>query len=194
MTPTSGEVTSWLAAWQAGDRGAYDRVVTSLYAELRRLARRSLSGEAPGHTLEPTALVHEAYLRLAGQNRVDWQGRAHFFGVAATVMRRILLQHARAKRASKRGLGAVHVPLEEASPWATVDPEQILAVDQALSDLARLDPRQARIVELRLFAGLSVDEVASVLALSTATVKRDWRLSTAFLKRELAPRPGGPSP
>lgn len=194
MTPTSGEVTSWLAAWRAGDRGAYDRVVASLYAELRRLARRSLSGEAPGHTLEPTALVHEAYLRLAGQNRVDWQGRAHFFGVAATVMRRILLQHARAKRAGKRGSGAVRVALEDASPWATVDPEQILAVDQALLNLAKLDPRQARILELRLFAGLSVEEVATVLAISTATVKRDWRLSTAFLKRELNPRPAVPPP
>ncbi len=185
MRPTFGEVTRWLAAWSEGEAGAYDRVVTALYGELRRLARRALAGECKRHTLEPTALVHEAFLRLGGQSRVDWQSRAHFFAIAATVMRRVLLQHARAKRAGKRGAGAIRVSLDDAPP-VVVDAEQVLALDLALQDLARLDGRRARVVELRLFAGLSVEEAAAVLGLSAITVKRDWRLATAFLKRELS--------
>jgi RNA polymerase sigma factor (TIGR02999 family) len=161
-----------------------------VYAELRRLAGAHLKSERENHTLQPTALVHEAYIRLVNQKRVAWQNRAHFFGIAARMMRRILVDHARRKRASKRDaerLCILEKPTEELS---AVDAPDLLSLHSALEALERLDPRQARIVELRFFAGLTVEETAEVAHTSTATVKREWRTARAWLRREIGGRSG----
>lgn len=179
------EITELLTAWQGGDESARDRLVPLVYGELRRLARRYLNGERRDHTLQTTALIHEAYLRLAGQDRVQWQNRSHFFGVAAELMRRILVDHARSIRAVKRGGNWLRVPFEEA---AVVSPEkaaEVLAVDEALRRLEALDPRKSRVVELRFFGGLTVEETAEALGLSAATVARDWEAARAWLYHEI---------
>ena len=182
-----GDVTRLLRSWQAGDEAALEPLLAATYPELRRIAQKLFRGEARAVTLQPTALVHEAFLRLIGQNRVDWKGRAHFLGIAATMMRRILVDRARARAAVKRD-GAAGPPITVVDPIARASrsaPIDLLALDQALERLAGLDPQQARLVELRYFGGLTIDETAVALDISTATVERDWRSARAFLRREL---------
>jgi RNA polymerase sigma factor (TIGR02999 family) len=182
------DVTGLLHRWQEGERAALDELAPLVYAELRRLAARYLRQEDPGHTLQSTALVHEAYLRMVRQENAEWQSRAHFFAVAAQMMRRILVDHARAGLTAKRGAGAVPVQLENAPEPAVTSDEHLLAIDEALSRLSELDAQQARIVELRFFSGLSVEETAAVLSISTSTVKREWATAKAWLYRELSVR------
>jgi RNA polymerase sigma factor (TIGR02999 family) len=179
-------VTQLLLDWGRGDRSALDRLMPLVYTELRALAERSLRHEPSGHTLQGTALVHEAYLKLVDQRQVRWQDRAHFFAVAAQLMRRILVDHARRHGAAKRGRGRPTLPLEEAEvPAAPTPLIDWLALDEALDRLAALDARQARIVELRFFGGLTIEETAEVLQISQATVKNEWSLARAWLYREL---------
>jgi RNA polymerase sigma factor (TIGR02999 family) len=180
------ELTGLLIAGGKGDREALDRLLTAVYDELRSLAAAYLRAERPSHTLQPTALVHEAYMRLIDQRSVDWKNRAQFFGLAAQMMRRILVNHAEAKAAEKRGGGADRVTLNDAMNVSERQEVDVIAVDQALSRLAELDERQAQIVELRFFAGLTVEEIAEILGVSSPTVKRDWSMAKAWLKRELA--------
>lgn len=184
------DVTSLLLAWREGDPDALPRLMPLVYGELRRLAARSLAGERRDHTLEPTALVHEAYLRLAGGGAPRWQDRIHFFAVASQLMRRLLVDHARARRRAKRGKGVRGVPLEAALHVAEPDeghPADLLALDQALTDLAAFDSRKARVIELRFFGGLTIGETAEVLGLSTATVILEARLARAWLFRRIGP-------
>ena len=183
-----GDVTALLGDWSRGSRTALDRLLPLVYAELRRVAARQLRNERADHTLQPTALVHEAYLRLVGQRQAEWQNRAHFFGVSAQVMRRILVDHARRHGATKRGDGVRCVSLDEARDVAVVATElPILALDQALNRLEQVDAELARIVELRAFGGLTIEEAAHVLSVSPSSVKRDWRTAKAWLNRELGP-------
>jgi RNA polymerase sigma factor (TIGR02999 family) len=179
------DVTALLADWARGDRAALDRLLPLIYAELRRIAMRQLRRERVGHTLQPTALVHEVYLRLIDQRRVEWRDRAHFLGVAAQIMRRILVDHARRHAAGKRGGGMAVVSIDEAKEIVASDEIPILAFDRALDRLESSDAELARIVELRAFGGLTIDEAAHVLRLSPSTVKRDWRTARAWLNREL---------
>ena len=186
MERRSGEeVTALLKEWSAGDRGALERLMPLVYEELRRLAASHLRAERGDHTLQPTALVHEAYLRLVGQRSVSWANRAHFYGIAAQMMRRVLVDHARRRLAAKRSPGTLYVDLGEETAAAPDRAPELLALDRALTELERLDPRQARVVELRFFAGLSVEETAEVAGVSTATVKREWRTARAFLRHEI---------
>lgn len=185
MTHTP-DITRALEELSAGDPEALDRLLPVVYENVREIARRELRRERPGHTLNATALVHEAYLRLVELERISWESRAHFFGAAARAMRRILISYARMKKADKRGSGAEHVSLDDAVALARSRPDRILALDEALERLARRDARQARIVECRYFAGMSVEETGSALGISPATVKRDWSLAWAWLNRELA--------
>jgi RNA polymerase sigma factor (TIGR02999 family) len=183
---SSTDVTGLLARWSNGDAEALQRLVPLVYAECRRIASQQLRHERHEHTLDPTALVHELYLRLVDQQRATWENRAHFFGVAAQLMRRILVDHARARHAEKRGGSAVFVSLTAAAD--TGDDSRIadvLAIDDALERLAAVDAEQVRIIELRFFAGLTVEETAHVLGRSPRTVKREWRLAKAWLYREL---------
>jgi RNA polymerase sigma factor (TIGR02999 family) len=190
MSNSPSEVTALLERWGHGDKQALDALTPLVYHELRRIARRQLMKERPDHTLECTALVHEAYLRLVDQHSAQWKSRAHFFGVAAELLRRILVDHARARNAQKRA--AVKIPLDQA-PEPSVDQDaDILAVNDALEELAKFDPQQARIVELRYFAGLTIEETAEVLGISTPTVKRDWTVARAFLQRSLSQRHASP--
>jgi RNA polymerase sigma factor (TIGR02999 family) len=168
-----------------GDPGALDDCFPLVYYELRRLAGRFLRAEGDGHTLQPTALVHEAYLRLVGQRSVDWRNRAQFLGVAAEMMRRILVNHAVARRTEKRGGGASRVALDETVRVLEADDVDLLALDGALAALAAVDARASRVVELRFFAGLGIEETAEVLGVSPATVKRDWTVARAWLRRRL---------
>jgi RNA polymerase sigma factor (TIGR02999 family) len=182
----SVEVTKLLQQWSRGDATAADRLVPIVYAQLRRIASRQLRRERNEHTLSPTALVNELYLRLVDQRRTTWQNRAQFFGVAAQLMRRILVDYARAHAAEKRGAGVTLIPLSEAEHEGQGQIiTDIIDVNDALERLARVDPDQVRLVELRYFAGLSVDETALVLKRSPRTVKREWRLAKAWLHREL---------
>ncbi|MFN7939255.1 MAG: sigma-70 family RNA polymerase sigma factor [Bryobacteraceae bacterium] len=179
------DVTTLLTDWRRGDRSALDELMPKVYEELRSLAAGHLRWERPDHTLRSTALVHEAYMRLVGSN-VDWENRKHFFGVAAQIVRRILVDHARAAATAKRGGGALLLSTnEEVNPSSERAPE-LIALDDALTALAAIDVRQARIVELRYFAGLTVEETAEVMAISAATVKREWAVAKAWLYRELA--------
>ena len=178
-------VTELLLALQAGDRTVLDDLVPLIYDELRGIARRKLRSEREGHTLTTTALVHEAYLKLVQLDRVQWQSRAHFFAIAAQAMRHVLVSHAVRRKRVKRGGGAVHVPLESAQDLPLGEAERILALDAALTKLATVNSRQARIVECRFFGGMSIEETAEVLEISPATVKRDWTLMRAWLRREL---------
>jgi RNA polymerase sigma-70 factor (ECF subfamily) len=179
-SPSPHEVTQLLAEWSRGDRSALDRLMPLVYDELRRLARHYLSRERPGHTLQTTALVNEAYLRLVDQ-KATWQSRSHFFGIAAELMRRILVDHARSHQYSKRGGGAQKISLNEAVLMARERSSDLVALDEALTNLAAFDPRKARVVELRFFGGLNVEETAEMLEVSTNTVKRDWTTARAWL-------------
>ena len=183
-----GAVTELLRAWSDGDEGALERLVPLVEAELCRLARRYMSRERRGHTLQVTALVNEAFLRLTDARRLRWQDRAHFLGISARLMRRVLVDHARARGYQKRGGGAQQVTLDDAilgSPDAAVDRVDLVALDRALEALAAVDTRKSRVIELRFFGGLSVEEAADVLHVSADTVKRDWRLAKLWLLREL---------
>jgi RNA polymerase sigma-70 factor, ECF subfamily len=182
------DVTGLLLSWRQGDAAALDRLVPLVYEELRRVARRHLRRESPGHALETTALVHEAYLRMVDVDRMTIANRAHFFGLAAVLMRQILVDHARRKQADKRGGGVTMVSLDDASPAAQPSSVDVLAVDEALAALAAFDPRQCRVVELRFFAGLSIDEASEALGISPATVEREWALAKAWLYRRLSSR------
>jgi RNA polymerase sigma factor (TIGR02999 family) len=170
-----------------GDREQLDALFPLVYDELRRLARARMRAEGAAHTLQPTALVHEAWFRLAAQHGAGWRDRAHFFAMAAEMMRRILVNHARDRRAAKRGGGATRVELDEAVSFFETRDVDLEALDEALQRLAALDPRASRVVELRFFAGLGIEEVAEALGVSPATVKRDWTTARAWLHRELAP-------
>src|ERR1044071_2587294 len=174
MGEGSGEITQLLTAINGGDRNAEQRLMPLVYDELRRLAAHYMRGERPGHSMEATALVHEAYLRLVEWRNVDWKSGAHLFGVAAQMMRRILVDHARARVAEKRGGDREKISLDRALVFSEQPSEEILAVDEALTRLSEWDPRQGRIVELMFFGGLSVDETADVVGVSPTTVKRDW--------------------
>lgn len=185
-----GEVTRLLREWSAGKRDALEQLLPLVYDELRRCAGAYLRNEREGHTLQPTALVHEAYLKLVGSEAVAWKDRAHFFGVAARAMRQVLVDHARARAARKRGAGQVLLGLD-AADGASTPPRNLdlLDLDRALSKLASLDERQSRLVELRLFGGLTIEESAEVLNVSHATVSREWRHAEAWLQREIAGAP-----
>lgn len=186
MPESPGDITVLLKEVRAGNRAAESQLLPLVYEELRRLAARYMRSERADHTLQPTALVHEAYLRLAGQQAVNWENRIHFFAVAAQIMRRILVDHARAHRAEKRGGREPKGPLNEALAFTTDNRERVLAIDEALSHLTERDPRLARIVELRFFAGLKGDEIAEVLGISPRTVKREWMVAKAWLRGELS--------
>ena len=184
-TAPNKNVTQLLAEWSKGDRGALEAMLPLVYDELRRIAANRLRHERPGHTLQPTALVNEAYLRLIEQERADWKNRAQFFGIAAEMMRRILINHAVAKQAAKRGGDAIKVSLSAAENRAAEDDINLLALDEALKRLAAFDERKSRIVELKFFAGLSIEEIAEVLEISHATVEREWAMARAWLNREI---------
>ncbi len=179
-------MTLLLGDWSRGDRTALNQLLPLVYAELRRVALRQLRKERPDHTLQPTALVHEVFIRLVDQRHVDWQNRAHFFGVAANVMRRILVDHARRHGARKRGEGVRCVSIDEARDVAAANEMPILALDHALERLEMVDAELAKIVELRAFGGLTIEEAAHVLGVSPSTAKRDWRTAKAWLNRELS--------
>jgi RNA polymerase sigma factor (TIGR02999 family) len=179
------EVTELLRQWSDGRPEALDRLLPEIYAELRRLASSYLRRERPDHTLQPTALVHEAFFKLVDQRAVQWQSRAHFFGIAAQAMRRILVDHARAHAADKRGAGERKVSLEDAQIAGKAIDFDVLALDEALSRLAVFDPQQSRVVELRFFGGLTMEETAEVLHISPATVGREWTMARAWLYAEL---------
>lgn len=185
----SQDVTRLLANWQNGDKSALDRLMPLVYDELRRIAARYLRSERSGHTLQTTALVHEAYLKLVNEDHIEWRGRAHFFGVAATLIRNILVDHARTQRAIKRGSGIQKLSLEEAFAVPANREPDILAVDDALHALSRIDGQQSRIVELRFFGGLTIEETAEVLQISASTVKRDWILAKTWIYRALTETP-----
>jgi RNA polymerase sigma factor (TIGR02999 family) len=180
----SHDVTQLLAQWTDGDPKALDTLLPLVYNELRRVARSYLQRERSEHTLQSTALVHEAYLRLVDQH-VSWQNRAHFFGIAAQMMRRVLVDHARSWNTAKRGEGVCRVTLDEELMGAGPRDVDVIALDEALSSLAKLDPQQSRIVELRFFAGLSIEDTSEVLKISPATVKREWAMAKAWLYREM---------
>ncbi len=184
MTRETGKITLLLAQVRDGDECATARLIEAVYQELRRLAEYYLQRERPEHTLQATELVHEAYIRLVGRDGLEWRDRLHFFSVAAQVMRRLLVDYARARGQLKRG-GGNRMPFEEALAVAAVRSDELLAVDEALQRLTLLDPRQGRIVELRYFAGLSIEEVAGVLEISERTVKREWQAAKAWLRAEV---------
>jgi RNA polymerase sigma-70 factor (ECF subfamily) len=187
-SPLVPDVTGLLLSWRKGDAEALDRLVPLVYDELRRVARRHLGREQPGHALQATALVHEVYLRLVDVDRLTLKNRTHFFAVAAKLMRQILVDHARRQHADKRGGGVTMVSLEDASPAAQPQSVDVLALDQALEALSAIDPRQCGVVELRFFAGLDIDEAAEALGISSATVEREWALAKAWLHRRLSRR------
>jgi RNA polymerase sigma factor (TIGR02999 family) len=190
----SAPVTELLLRWKAGDREGLDQAVPLVDHELRRIAHHAMRGERDGHTLQTTALVNEAYLRLVDQSRVNWQNRAHFLGVAAGLMRQILVDHARRACRAKRGGGVQNLPLDEELAYSPAVSESLLVLDEALERLAAFDARKARVVELRYFAGMSVEEAAEALGVHPNTVIHDWSLAKAWLKRELersAPDEGG---
>jgi RNA polymerase sigma-70 factor, ECF subfamily len=186
VTVSSEEITDLLRAWAGGDKSALDRLAPVVYAELRRIAKNYMRREHPGQTLQTTALVHEAYLRLIDVTNVDWQDRAHFFAVSATMMRRILVDAARARTSAKRGSHAPRVNLDEIPQISFERAHELIAIDDALDVLVKLDPRKVQVIELRFFGGLSVEETAEVLKISPQSVMRDWRLAKAFLLREIA--------
>jgi RNA polymerase sigma-70 factor (ECF subfamily) len=183
--PEDGEVTSLLAQLSQGKDEAASRLVPLVYSELRKLAAGYMRRERPDHTLQPTALVHEAYMKLLQQRSIEWQSRAHFYGIAAQIMRRILVDHARAHLRGKRGSGEKPVVLDETVMFAPEHSHDLLKLDEALKRLGQLDPRQSKIVELRFFGGLTVEETAELLEISPKTVKRDWSMAKAWLHGEL---------
>lgn len=181
----SDDVTHWLIAWRSGDREAADRLLSLVYPELRKIARGYLARERQDHTLQPTALVHEAYLRLVDQKRVAWQDRSHFFAIASKMIHRILVDHARRHRYAKRGAGRVKASLSEIGDLAMERPEQLVELDEALLSLEASDPLKASIVEYRFFGGLTAKEIAEVVGCSATTVHRHWLVARAWLYREL---------
>ena len=185
LDPAAPSITELLLAWNDGDPDALDRLIPLVERELHRLAHRHLSGEASGHPLQTTALVNEAYLRLIDGSRIRWQSRAHFFAVSARLMRRILVDVARARQRQKRGGDAVWISLDDAPDVTDVRPADVIALDDALTALAAFDERKSRVVELRFFGGLSVEETAEALQVSTITVMRDWTVAKAWLAREM---------
>ena len=180
------EVTQLLVDWGNGNQAALDRLMPVVYTGLRQLAHQYMRRERPGHTMQTTALIHEAYLRLVDQNQVRWQHQAHFFGIAARLMRQILIEHARSRTRAKRGGGVGTISLDEAAIVSQARATELLALDDALERLATIDPRKSRVVELRFFGGLSVEEAAIVLNVAPNTVLRDWRLAKAWLHREIS--------
>jgi len=194
MTPSSQEVTQWLVAWSNGDSAALDQLIPLVHEELRRLAKRYMRQERrrkrQGVTLQTTALVNDAYLRLIDARNIQWESRAHFFAIAARLMRRIMVDYARSRNYVKRGGGAQRVSLEEAAVLSAERAPDLVALDDALDALAKIDERMSRVVELRFFGGLSVDETARVLKVSPKTVMRDWRLAKSWLLHELDGRTG----
>ncbi len=184
--PSTQEITQLLVAWNNGDAVALEQLTPLVHAEMHRLAKRYMAGERPGHVLQTTALVNEAYLRLIDWKNVQWQNRAHFFGLAARIMRRVLVDFARAKYREKRGGDVLQVSLSEAGNIGREQNPDLVALDDALQGLEKLDPRRARVVELRFFAGLSLQETAEALKVSVSTVRRDWSLAEAWLYRELS--------
>jgi RNA polymerase sigma-70 factor, ECF subfamily len=198
-TPSPGDVTELLQAWGRGEDAALDRLIPLVYRDLHLRARRCMAGERVEHSLQTTALIHEAYLRLVGPSPAGWESRGHFFAVAARVMRRILVDHARARRAQKRGGAASPVTLDEQLVVAGGPGRDLVSLDDALQALATFDERKARVVEMRFFGGLSVEEAAEVLKVSPQTVLRDWKLAKVWLLREMkrgeaATKPGQPTP
>jgi RNA polymerase sigma-70 factor, ECF subfamily len=183
--PAAGDISALLRAWSNGDQNALERLTPIVYRELHALARRYMKRERPGHSLQTSALVNEAYMRLADYKRMEWQDRAHFFAVSSQVMRRILVEHAR-RRNLKRGGGMRRASLEETAVVGSGENPDFVELDRALNELARIDPRKVRVVEMRFFGGLSVKETAEALKMSTVTVKRDWRAARAWLYHELA--------
>ena len=175
------EITQLLSNWREGDAEALERLVPLVYPELRRMARRQMARENPNHTLQTSALINEAYLKLIDRQQTDWQDRAHFYAVAAQVMRHILIDHARRHLYDKRGGGAQHVPLEEADIVKDGRAADLVALDEALNTLVKLDPRRGQIIELKFFAGLNADEIAEVMNISGSTVQREWRAAKAWL-------------
>jgi RNA polymerase sigma factor (TIGR02999 family) len=194
MTPSAGhpqqDITALLQAWSRGDRAALEALLPAVYSELRHQAERYMRRQRADHTLQATALVHEAYLRLVKQQETEWRSRAHFFGVAAKAMRSILVDHARARQAAKRGAGAARLTLGRVESVPDPSPAvDVLDLEEALQRLAEFDPAKARLVELRYFGGLSIEEAAEVLEVSPATLKRQWNTARAWLRRELSPLP-----
>jgi RNA polymerase sigma factor (TIGR02999 family) len=186
MPEDAPTITGWLVEWRQGSREAGDRLFAASYQELRHLAAWHLRKERPGHTLQPTALVHELYVRLFAGEPVEWQNRAHFFAVAARQLRRLLIEHARARLAEKRGGGHVRLSLSEVGGLAAHREEDLIELDEALNRLEELDPRSARVVELRFFGGLTEQEAAEAIGISVATLKRDWDFARAWLLSQLA--------
>lgn len=186
MKVSSENVTELLQGWRDGDKEALDKLMPLVYEELRRQAARYLRQERPGHTLQTTALIHEAYLRLIDQRKTKWENRAHFYGIAAQMMRRILVDHARTRGRLKRGGSSIRVSMSQAVALAEGPNLDIVAIEEALKRLEELDPHQSRIVELRFFSGLTVEETAEILGISAATVKREWRVAKAWLYREIS--------
>ena len=182
---SNSPVTELLARWRSGDQNALDALMPLVYSELRQLAQHYLRRERSDHTLQSTALVHEAYLRLAGQSAPQWQNRAHFFGIAAHLMRQILVEHARGRGAAKRGGGATRMTLDESLAIARQKDVDVIVLDKALQDLTELDAQQGRIVELRFFGGLTIEDTSEVLGISPATVKREWVTARAWLFRAM---------
>jgi RNA polymerase sigma-70 factor, ECF subfamily len=180
------EITQLLANWSQGDKTALDQLVPLVYPELRRAAKRHMNLEGPGQTLQTSALINEAYLKLVDQQNVEWQNRAHFFAVAAQVMRHILVDHARTRHRAKRGGGAPRVPLDEAATLTAQRASELIALDEALRDLATLDERRSQIIELRFFGGLSLDETAELMNISPSTVQREWRAAKAWLHHTMS--------
>lgn len=186
MTPSPHEVSQLLHDWENGDASAFERLMSVVYGELKRIAKRHMARESPDPMLQTTALIHEAYIQLVDLKDVRWENRAHFFAVAATVMRHILVDHARRRRSTKRGGRARIVALDEAAVVCEERAAEVVALDEALKALAAIDPRKAQIVELRYFGGMSVEDTATVLNVSPGTIARDWRLARTWLLRELS--------
>jgi RNA polymerase sigma factor (TIGR02999 family) len=193
MTPSPGEVTQLLVDWGNGNKAALDRLTPLVHEELRRLAHRHMRQERPNHTLQTTALVNEAYVRLVDQRNLHWKNRAHFFSIASRLMRRILVDLARAHYGAKRGGGAPRVSLDGVAIASTERAAELVALDEALTRLAEIDERKSKVVELRFFGGMSVEETAEALGVSPITIKRDWSTAKAWLYREIASEPAGES-
>ena len=185
-TSASSQVTQLLLAWNTGDKAALDQLIPIVYDELHRLARNYMHREHAGHALQTTALIHETYLKLIDVRQVEWQNRAHFYGIAAHAMRRILIDHARSRQAGKRGSGETQLSLDDNLVVSNERHRELIALDDALTALAAFDPQKSRLVELRYFGGLSIEETAEVLGISTATVIRQWRLAKAWLHDEIS--------
>lgn len=189
MGDKSGEVTELLHELKRGNRLAEEKLIPIVYSKLKRIAAGQLRGEGHAHSLQPTALVHEAYIRLTKLQEIDWQSRSHFFRISATVMRRILVDHARAQQATKRGEGLDPVSLNEATLFSSERPADVIALDDALKRFAEIDPRAAQVVELRFFAGMTEEEIGNVLEIAARTVKRDWHSAKLWLYEELSSKP-----